>query len=395
MTAIAGQPSSRTSTQAPTQAQSAVESASLAAAQRLALIERARRAVIDDEAPPPAHAVEPWIARSWQRCLAMGQRPQHKLGFDLVSSQDMRRTREANHLLAQAARPQLEKLARAIAQTRYFAILTNAHGVVVDAEGPIDRADRRATLITRVGVDLSERAVGTTAIGAALTELQPVWLHRGEHFFADTGVYTCAGAPVFGPDGSCAGMLDLTGIEATERPELRHLAAHYARGIENALLLAQPHSLLLRLCWPGRLGGEDDGLLILDDDGHIRGMNVNARQMLALPVVARAAGRVAHVSDVFAMDWGLLFDAARREAPGFDAPLWSGLRLQARAVLARRERGAGGVPPPVVGEAAPLKDIEAALIRRAVDDAHGNVAEAARLLGISRATVYRKLGKAH
>jgi transcriptional regulator of acetoin/glycerol metabolism len=35
--------------------------------------------------------------------------------------------------------------------------------------------------------------------------------------------------------------------------------------------------------------------------------------------------------------------------------------------------------------------VETALIRKAVADARGNVAEAARTLGISRATVYRKL----
>ena len=37
--------------------------------------------------------------------------------------------------------------------------------------------------------------------------------------------------------------------------------------------------------------------------------------------------------------------------------------------------------------------MESALIRKAVDDAQGNVVAAARALGISRATVYRKLGK--
>ena len=39
----------------------------------------------------------------------------------------------------------------------------------------------------------------------------------------------------------------------------------------------------------------------------------------------------------------------------------------------------------------PLCDLEDTLIRQAVDDARGNVAEAARALGISRATVYRRL----
>lgn len=40
----------------------------------------------------------------------------------------------------------------------------------------------------------------------------------------------------------------------------------------------------------------------------------------------------------------------------------------------------------------PLRDLEHSLIRQAVQQARGNVAEAARTLGISRATVYRKLG---
>ena len=42
----------------------------------------------------------------------------------------------------------------------------------------------------------------------------------------------------------------------------------------------------------------------------------------------------------------------------------------------------------------PLKDMEAALIRKTVEQARGNVAQAAKTLGISRATVYRKLGRA-
>ena len=40
----------------------------------------------------------------------------------------------------------------------------------------------------------------------------------------------------------------------------------------------------------------------------------------------------------------------------------------------------------------PLKEVEIALIRQAVVDARGNVLKAARALGVSRATVYRRLG---
>ncbi|HEX5738405.1 MAG TPA: helix-turn-helix domain-containing protein, partial [Hydrogenophaga sp.] len=71
-----------------------------------------------------------------------------------------------------------------------------------------------------------------------------------------------------------------------------------------------------------------------------------------------------------------------------ELPLWSGLRLQVLAAASQngvKASSAHTVP------GVPLKDVETALIRKAVDDARGNVMQAARSLGISRATVYRKL----
>ena len=356
---------------------------------RLQQIALARRSLASGSVP--ASGLAPWIERSWQRCLAQGRRPGERLGFDLVPAQALRRAEEAHHALLSAARPVMARLARAIAGSRYFALLTDSTGMVIAAEGAIDHGDRRAQLISRVGVDLSERAVGTTAIGAALTELEPVWLHRGEHFHDDTACYSCAGAPVFGTAGECLGMLDVTGIDAVERPELRHLVAQSARAIENALVLAAPHALLLRLNWPGGLGGgDDDGLLCLSAEGAIRAANRPARDMTGL-----GARGPHHCSDVFATPWGQLFDAALRGQP-VEVPLWSGLRVQVQAsrngrVVAVPMPVPSPVPATVPAGALPLRDLETELIRRAVREARGNVMEAARVLGISRATIYRRL----
>ncbi|MBU0589752.1 MAG: histidine kinase [Gammaproteobacteria bacterium] len=374
---------------------------------RLAQIEHARRAVIQNESLNSQLStgpwIEPWIERSWRRCLASGHRPDQHVNFEQLSAQSMRHSAEANQALVQVARPVLERLGQALASTRYFAILTNAEGVVVDVNGPIDRQDRRANLITRIGVDLSENAVGTTAISAALTELHPVWLHRGEHFFADTSVYSCAGAPLFGPQGHCVGMLDLTGIEAPERPELRHLVTQSARSIENALTLHEPHALLLRLNWPGRTLGEDaDGLIGLDPDGFVITANSAARQMVPqLPSHAERAARRVHCSDLFALPYQMLFDAALSSAPApLEVPMWSGLRLTALPLSGRRKnRTAGALKLALAANTnarpprASLKEVEIDLIRQAVTEARGNVMQAARVLGISRATVYRKLGR--
>lgn len=362
------------------------------AQERLRLIAQARRAVLMegraagelllDSGPERA-----WIERSWRRCLANGQRPDQHVAFATIPPQAARRVEEASHTLLQAARPVLDKLGRAIMHSRYFAILTDAQGIVIDVNGPIDRSDARARLITRIGVDLSERAVGTTAIGAVLAELRPVWLHRGEHFFDDTSVYSCAGAPLFGPHGQCVGMLDLTGIEASERPELKHLVSQSARLIENALAVSRPHDLLLRLNWPGRaMGGDTDGLVCVDADGGVVSVNATARQMISQ--LADPAGAALHCSDLFALPWEMLFDASGREG-SMEIPLWSGLTLQVLAEVP----GARQASRVTAERRLPLKDLETALIRKAVDEARGNVMQAARQLGISRATVYRKLSK--
>ncbi|MEJ7688608.1 MAG: helix-turn-helix domain-containing protein [Variovorax sp.] len=358
-------------------------------------IAQARRQWIDgDTEASSSTRIEPWLLRSWQRCLAAGHRPQHRIAFDQVSAQAARNVADRNRALVSAARPVLDRLSRAIADTRYFAILTDADGIVVDVgalPGGSDPAARHARDIARIGVDLSERAVGTTAIGAALAEHGPVWLHRGEHFFEDPGVYSCAGAPLFGPRGDCIGMLDLTGVQVVERPELRHLAALSARSIENALVQSHPCELLLHIGWPGCSPGHDtEGLLCIDADGSITGANAAARDMLNGPL---GANPVLNCNELFALPPQMLFDAARRGDALLEVPLWSGLRLQARPRIGLHGAVTSVAAAAPVASRPRLRDVETALIRQAVDEARGNVAEAARRLGISRATVYRKLAR--
>lgn len=348
--------------------------------------------VIEQGAPLKPGHVEGWIERSWRRCLAAGHQPSAPVEFAPISSQTMRRIEIENHDLIRAAKPVLDKLGRAIVNTHYFAILTNSDGYVIDVNGPIDHADRRAGLITRIGADLSERAIGTSAISAALCEQHSVWMHRGEHFFNDNAVFSCAGSPLFGSDGRCIGMLDLTGINVPERLELKHLTTLSARTIENTLLLQQPHKLLLRINWPGQPLGEDtDGLITLNTDGGVLGANQHARMMV--PQLMQLAHSSIHCSDLFAMPFNMLFDASRRTHAVIEAPLWSGLRLI--SMVQRPENEGTSVPmrTGANGAGLGLRDIEAEVISKAIVQARGNVAQAARALGISRATMYRKLGR--
>ena len=248
-------------------------------------VARARSLVFGDQAlagSPPG--IAPWLWRSWQRCLAAGRRPGERVVYEALGPHALRQARDGHEALLQAAHPVMTQLVGAVGAMRYFSLLTDAHGTVLDVQGPLDRSDIRVQAIARVGVDLSEQGVGTTAIGAALAEHGPVWLHRAEHFFEANRHYSCAGAPLYAPDGRCLGMLDITGVDVPERPELMHLALRCARAIEDRLLRALPHALLLHLNWPGGpLGQEGEGLLAVDAEGHVAGSNTLARQLVPQP----------------------------------------------------------------------------------------------------------------
>lgn len=149
------------------------------------------------------------------------------------------------------------------------------------------------------------------------------------------------------------------------------------------MLLRQPHHLLLRLNWPGRLLGDDhDGLMLLDDEGRVLGANLLAREMLNLDKHPEP-----HASDLFAIPTGLLFDAASQTHP-MGVPLWSGLHLHIKSGL--QHSCQMSTQPATIGA---LQQIQSAVINKAIAHAKGNVAQAARALGISRATLYRKLAR--
>lgn len=328
--------------------------------------------------------VQPWLLSSWQRCMARGRRPGDQVDFEPISGGEVSARTQARQPLIQAARPVIAQLLNTLADARYFAVLTDHDGVVIDAHGASIAHDRRARDISRLGVNLSEAAVGTTAISAALAEMQPVWLHQGEHFFDRNVVYSCAGAPLIGPQGDCLGMLDLTGIETLERSELKHLVARAARQIENTMTHQSGHQLLLRLNWAGEaLGHDHDGLIALDGEGWLTGANRMARELLGHTLQTAMNQRV-HAQDVLAVPFERLFDLAASQAT-HALPTWNGLHLSVRCSRAKHSSA------PLASTPTPLRQLEDEMIRQAVQEAKGQVKLAAQRLGIGRATVYRRL----
>jgi sigma-54 dependent transcriptional regulator, acetoin dehydrogenase operon transcriptional activator AcoR len=349
-----------------------------------------RQAVLIDGAAPAAND---WLEQSWLRCLALGQRPEQAAVFQAISRSKIGASIDEHHALITAATPVMEQLAKSIANTQYFVILTDNQGLVLNAHGAYDKSDKRAAQITSIGIDLSEQAVGTTSIGATLAEQKPVWLHQGEHFLSSNRIYSCAGAPIFGAQNECIGMLDLTGIEVPERRELVHLAARSAKEIQNALIHSKVSSgkkgqRILQLQWLGAaFDSGSTGMIIVDEDGFTTGFNRAALDWL--PDLAVQKNQ--HCEALFSLSTHEFF-ACLYSGKMATLPLWSGIQVAAKwqSKAASNHPTGDDSSNEVDGK---LRSVEAELVHRAITSAKGNVALAAQKLGISRATLYRKLHK--
>nr|WP_316641769.1 response regulator [uncultured Roseateles sp.] len=144
-----------------------------------------------------------------------------------------------------------------------------------------------------------------------------------------------------------------------------------------ALDRLQPALLLLDLNFgPGRTDGEQ-GLRLLAE--------VQARPQPPVVVVMTAYA-----------DIDLAVQALKRGAFDFITKPWDNVRLIAtcREALQRALPAMAGEPAPAAAE--PLRSLaaqERAAVLAAIGQAQGNLSAAARLLGLSRAALYRRLDK--
>jgi transcriptional regulator of acetoin/glycerol metabolism len=367
----------------------------LTAAQRSA---RAREQFFEQGLRPSGWVSEP-VIQSWARCQRAGAETSRRLAFNPVTRSRIHSTLGRSRSLLQAAEAELARLEQSLAATDCRVLLTDPEGVVVHATRR-DDAGRSPTisLAGRVGVDISEAAVGTNAPGIVVNTGQAVTVSGAEHYFDCVHVLHCAAAPIRDTAGRLAGVLDLT-IEA--RPfgfDAAAVVALYAVSIENRLLLAHSAELLVvRLHTdPALLATPLAGLLALHGDGRLAWANAAALRLLGsaepdapgtdrlgatLPTLLALARLRGPAPRQLPNGLGVWIEVAAPQRDGAPAPI----------VAAGTVPGAAADRPPGPSVGSTLGEQRQALIRAALAEHHGNVAAAARALGVSRGLVYRTL----
>jgi transcriptional regulator of acetoin/glycerol metabolism len=288
------------------------------------------------------------LAASWRRSLTHhGLDPGQRDGVRRIEENALRERRERSAAMVRVASSKLDALYQLVGSSGCGVLLTDADGVVLElraAKGDVSVFEGWGL---SPGSDWSEASEGTNGIGTCITEFRRVIIHRDEHFHARNTAMSCMDAPIFGAEGELIGALDVSSARSDQTASFNRLiaamVAHTASQIEaDNFRAAFPSARIVVADAEDR---EAATLLAVDSDDLVVGATRAARKAL-----------------------GLAANGPIRPVPAPD--------------LFRGGEGTSG-----------LDKAERAAIVRALASADGNVSEAARGLGLGRATLYRRMSR--
>lgn len=302
-----------------------------------------------DSALQTGEAARSALAASWRRSRDLhGLDPAGSGAVRTLSGAEYSQAREHMDHLIHIAQASMDRLYLAVGGVGCCVLLADRHGVPVERRGaPGDDATFYGWGLW-TGSVWSEESEGTNGIGTCIIEQRALTIHRDQHFHSRNTGLSCTVAPIHDHQGRLMAALDVSSCRADLTEAFGQLIGvavnDAARRIEaENFRCAFPEARILLAPTADRTGG---ALIAVDRDDLVIGATRSAR--LAL---------------------GITDEALASSLPAADLLGWN---ADPREDMADSERS---------------------VILRALARAEGNISAAALLLGVSRATLHRKLAR--
>jgi AraC-like DNA-binding protein len=320
----------------------------------------------------------------------------------LLTERELRISREPLHSFLLQAQEEIDRLYAIVRPQSYVVLLCNSDGVAIHHRGDESKEHEFKQWGIWLGGVWSERVEGTNGIGTCITDRRPVLVHCAEHFRSRHTRLSCAGAPIFDPQGGLLAVLDVSKLHQQSDdqsfPLLLQTVIVSARAIEERIFREHfQHRWILAAAPSDDL--ESSLLLAIDDQQSVIGGDQAARRFFALSDKSLVEGFP--LSAAFAYDRSLFRRTADRDIPvrlmsaRGDGRWWSALltpplsrskvaRSWAEAVVHSRPRIStlgdlmvAAAPEPSRGGLSP------AVTRRVCDYIEGHLDEKMRLDGLA------------
>ncbi|MFE6919901.1 GAF domain-containing protein [Nocardia sp. NPDC057663] len=183
-----------------------------------------------------AGLLRPLVLESWLRSMRGGIDPTDVLDSRGLRGADLVRYRDAHPIAA--LMPLIDKLlVQDAARAGLIVTVADQFGRVLSVHGHPEQVSAAAEIGVREGDDLSERRIGTNAVGLVVRSGRATWIHGPEHFLHRMHQITGAAAPVHEPDGRLVGVLMIAGGMRVAKPEILALVKAAATASEMDLVL--------------------------------------------------------------------------------------------------------------------------------------------------------------
>lgn len=170
------------------------------------------------------------VSASWRRCLSLHNSPKHVTTPETISSETLAQHRRS-HPISNVL-PILETLFAPAHTVGLITAISNTDGHLLWVDGAHHMQAQAETIGFAPGADWSEKSMGTSAPGAALSTGAPAQVAGAEHFSHSVHKFYCSAVPLRHPSGSILGMLDLTGSPEAVTPLAQAMLANAAKTIE-------------------------------------------------------------------------------------------------------------------------------------------------------------------
>lgn len=167
----------------------------------------------DPNRPETWESLKPELRASWQRSAQFLSDPEAALAPVELNDSDLHSYRE-HHPLSLVLPIFQRLLIQPAAEAGLVVALGDAFGRLLWVDGDRRALRRAESSAFHAGATWSERAIGTSAPGVALTTGKGVQVHQEEHFAHSAHQFSCTAAPIRHPStGRLLGVVDLTGDE--------------------------------------------------------------------------------------------------------------------------------------------------------------------------------------
>ncbi|MDP3481012.1 MAG: sigma-54-dependent Fis family transcriptional regulator [Desulfoprunum sp.] len=221
------------------------------------------------------------ILCSWQRSFKIGVDPYNISLHDHLYGDDLAEALHQRERLISVARPFMADLYAIVRGSGFVVALTNEDGYILELFGDDGAGETPMTSNFFIGASWHERDAGTNAIGTALEEQKPVQVSGPEHYCRKHHCLTCSAAPIFDPDDSLIGILDISGgYEGAHLHTLGMVVAAAKAIIAQLRIKLKNHQLAMaNKKLVSFFNMVSDGVMILDNNGKVTELNPAAERI--------------------------------------------------------------------------------------------------------------------